>query len=92
LIRVPLSGDQFAALVSFTFNCGGGALEKSTLRKRLNLGDYDCVPYQLSRWCKATVNGRRVSLPGLVKRRAAEGVLFASSIADHGIPQKVELM
>ena len=36
LITVPLNQQQFDALVSFAFNCGLGALEESTLRKRLN--------------------------------------------------------
>ena len=36
LITIPLTQAQFDALVSFAFNCGAGALEESTLRKRLN--------------------------------------------------------
>jgi lysozyme len=39
LIAVPLADGQFNALVSFTFNLGGGALQRSTLRRKINRGD-----------------------------------------------------
>jgi lysozyme len=38
-ITVPLNQNQFDALVSFTYNVGIGALQNSTLRKRLNAGE-----------------------------------------------------
>lgn len=77
-VRVPLHDNQFAALASFVFNAGLGSLLASTLLKRLNNGDYDCVPSELSRWVKAKnpKTGKKVTLPGLVKRRAAEGQLW----------------
>lgn len=68
LVSQPLSDPQEAALIDFTFNCGGGNLEVSTLRKIVNRGDYEGVPTQLRRWAFA----RGVKLPGLVRRRAAE--------------------
>jgi lysozyme len=72
LIKVPLKQHQLDALVSFTFNCGEGALASSTLRKRLNRGEYAAVPQELNKWVMS--GGRR--LEGLVRRRKAEGVLF----------------
>lgn len=39
-VTVPLNNNQFAALVSFAFNAGNGALRGSTLRKKLNKKDY----------------------------------------------------
>lgn len=83
-IAMPLTDCQFAALVSFAFNVGAGALRGSTLRRRLNQGDYECVPSELARWDKATDprTGRRVSLAGLVRRRAAEGELWLRDGAD----------
>lgn len=72
LVQVPLTDNQFAALVSFCFNVGAGALERSTLLRMLNDGDYDSVPSQLKRW---TRGGGKV-LPGLVKRRDAEADLW----------------
>lgn len=71
-ITVPLNQNQQDALVSWVFNCGVGALADSTLRRKLNAGDYASVDDELNRW----VNGGGHSLPGLVRRRAAEGVLF----------------
>ncbi len=73
LVKVPLSDGQFAALVSFAFNVGEGALKGSTLLKKLNRGDYDAVPSELNKW----VNAKGKKLPGLVNRRAAEGGLWA---------------
>ncbi len=36
LIGVPLRDGQFDGLVSFAFNCGSGALQRSTLRRKVN--------------------------------------------------------
>lgn len=72
LVKVPLGANQFAALVSFTFNCGGSALRKSTLLRKLNTGDYDGAAAGFAAWNKA---GGKV-LPGLTRRRAAEAALF----------------
>ena len=38
LVKELLSENQFSALVSFTFNVGCGALQRSTLRMKLNMG------------------------------------------------------
>lgn len=76
LIRVPLTQNQFDALVSFTFNLGPGALGESTLRARLNQGRYDDAAAEFPRWNKGRVNGDLVVLDGLVKRRAMEKALF----------------
>jgi peptidoglycan hydrolase-like protein with peptidoglycan-binding domain len=76
-VRVALNQAQRDALISFTFNLGAGALGESTLLKLLNQGDYDSVPAQLNRWVNA--GGR--TLPGLVRRRKAEGAMFASGQA-----------
>jgi lysozyme len=44
LIAVALTDGQFDALVSFTFNLGAGALQRSTLRRKVNRGDHAAVP------------------------------------------------
>lgn len=59
---------MLAALVDFAYNLGSGNLRASTLRKRVNAGDWESVPDELRKWVKG---GGRV-LPGLVKRREAE--------------------
>ena len=72
-VQVVLTQYQFDALVSFVFNVGAGAFGGSTLLRRLNQGDYNAVPAELMRW----VNSGGTPLPGLVRRRRAEGVLFS---------------
>jgi lysozyme len=76
LVKVPLTQNQFDALVSFTFNLGAGALGASTLLKKLNAGDYVGAAVQFTAWDKARVSGVLRALPGLTKRRAAEAALF----------------
>ena len=71
-----LNDQQRAALASFVYNLGAGAFRASTLRRRINSGDWDDVPYQLSRWNKA--GGRR--LRGLDRRRAAEAALWNAGV------------
>lgn len=73
LVKVPLTDNQFGALVSFTFNVGVGAFECSTLLKKLNAQQYDAVPAELARWNK---NDGKV-MQGLTNRRAAEAGLWA---------------
>ena len=72
LVEVPLTQQQFDALVSWTFNLGAGNLAESTLLRKLNNYQYAEVPEQMMRWVRA---GGQV-LEGLVKRRAAEAALF----------------
>ena len=83
LITVDLNEDQFSALVAFTFNVGRNNLATSTLRKVLLAKEYDEAPDQIRRWNKATVNGEKVVLDGLVRRRNAEALLFQSKPWDH---------
>ncbi len=73
LIRVPLTDGQFNALVSFTFNLGSGALQRSTLRHKVNREEHSEVPEQLMRWVWA--DGRR--LQGLIRRRFAETEFYS---------------
>lgn len=72
LIDVPLTDGQFDALVSFTFNLGSGALQRSTLRRKVNREEHDEVPAEFMRWVWA--GGRK--LRGLVRRREAEVALY----------------
>jgi lysozyme len=72
LVRVPLTDGQFDALVSFTFNLGSGALQRSTLRRKVNREEHDEVPEQFMRWIWA--GGRR--LRGLMRRRKEESLHY----------------
>ena len=71
-VNVPLSQNQFDALVSWVYNLGNGNLTSSTMLKVLNSGDYAGVPAQILRWNKA---GGKV-LDGLTRRRQAEADMF----------------
>lgn len=73
LCPVVLSPHQLGALTSFSFNVGAGNLELSTLRRQVLRGEHEEVPNQLQRW----VYAGGVKLSGLVKRRIAEGLLYA---------------
>jgi len=64
---------QFDAMVSFTFNLGSGALQRSTLPRLVNREEHSDVPAELIKWVWA--DGRK--LKGLVKRRGAEAGLYA---------------
>lgn len=72
LVTVPITQGQFDALVAWTYNLGPGALEKSTMLRRLNAGDYTGAAAEMERWTRA---GGQV-IAGLVRRRAAERALF----------------
>ena len=72
LVKVPLTQNQFDALVSFEFNVGYGNFASSTMLKLLNQKKYREAAAQFDRWVYA--NGK--VLAGLVKRRAAEKTLF----------------
>lgn len=73
-VKVNLTQNQFDSLVSFSYNCGLGNLQSSTLLKLLNLGDKQSAAKEFVKWCKA--NGK--VLDGLLKRRLEEQKLFLS--------------
>jgi lysozyme len=74
-VKVPLTQNQFDALVVFSFNVGTGALKRSTLLKKLNAKNYVGAADELLKWNKA---GGKV-LRGLTRRRQAERKLFLES-------------
>ena len=74
LINVPLSDGQFNALASFSFNLGTGALQRSSLRLKLNRGEYVDASDEFMKWVRA---GGKV-VKGLVRRREAERRMFLS--------------
>lgn len=74
-VTVPLTQNEFDALVSFVFNLGCKQFRSSTLLRKLLDSDYDGAAAELKRWNKA---GGQV-LAGLTKRRAAEEKLFETA-------------
>lgn len=77
LVNVPLTDGQFDALVSFTFNLGSGAFQRSTLRRKVNRQSHAEVPAQLMRWVWA--GGRKLN--GLIRRRESEALIYSNIIA-----------
>ena len=65
MVHVPLTDPQRAALYSFAYNLGTGALRGSTLLSLLNQGDYAGAAVQFGAW----VYCRGVPLRGLINRR-----------------------
>ncbi len=65
---VQLSQGQFDALVSFAYNCGGGALQKSGILGMLKEGKVDAAASKMNEY----VHGGGQVLPGLVSRRKVE--------------------
>ncbi|MCX7177991.1 MAG: lysozyme, partial [Proteobacteria bacterium] len=77
MVTVPLTDGQTAALLSFAYNLGTGALRESTLLRMLNQGKpIEEVAAQFGRWIHV---GSKV-LPGLVTRRAKERDVFLGLI------------
>jgi lysozyme len=72
LVTVELTQQEFDALVDFTFNLGAGNLQRSTLLRLLNSGDYTGAAAEFQKWDKA---GGQV-LAGLLRRRQAEADMF----------------
>jgi lysozyme len=66
---------RLAAIGDFVFNLGGGRLKASTLRRKINAGEWADVPAELRKW----VWGGGKKLPGLILRREAEIVLLGEA-------------
>ena len=81
MVTVAMTDNQFGALVSFCYNLGPGSLQKSTLLKLLNTGDYSGAAGQFVLWNKA---GGTV-LAGLTRRRLAERDLFLTAAIPDGV-------
>ena len=71
--RDDINQNQFDALVSFCYNLGSGNLKISGLLKKVNINPNDeTIKAEFMKWVKA--GGK--TLPGLVKRREAESILY----------------
>jgi lysozyme len=73
---VTVGQNQFDALVCFIYNVGVGAFLESTMLRMLRANDFPRAAAEFGRWVKGTVNGAKVTLPGLVTRRQKEQALF----------------
>ena len=76
LLRDDLTGNQFAALISFSYNLGVGSLKQSTLRKKVNINPLDpTIKDEFAKW----VYSDGVKVSGLIRRRKAEADLYLTS-------------
>ncbi len=79
---LPITQNQFDALVSFAFNVGLHALRVSTLIKKFRVGDYAGAADEFARWVHIRSAPGQLSneaFAELVKRRAEERDLFLSA-------------
>jgi lysozyme len=76
LITVPLRVNQWAALLSFSFNVGVAALQRSTLRLKVNRQEHKLVLEEFMKWIWA---GGKPS-KGLKNRRFKEGLLYEKGL------------
>lgn len=65
---------RLVAIADFAFNLGPGRLSASTLRRRVNAGDWPGAAVEIRKW----VWGGGKKLPGLIRRREAEAELLLS--------------
>lgn len=75
-VKVQINQNQFDALVSFTFNVGLGAFNKSTLLRLLNVNKITAAAAEFDRWVYAA----GVKLDGLIERRNEEKKLFLENL------------
>ena len=75
-VFAPLTQNQFDALVSFVFNIGVLAFRGSPTLRRLNEGRPLEAALAMELWRKADLEGERIVVDALVRRRAAEKALF----------------
>ena len=78
LIEVPLTQNQFDALVSLVYNIGSGNFYDSTIRRVINCKVTDKEEYRRA-WMMWVKSKGKV-LKGLVRRREAEYKLFSGQI------------
>ena len=71
-VKVALLVREAAALISWTYNLGEGALKSSTLLTDVNAGDKAAVPAQMRKW----IHQNGAPLVGLLRRRWAEAAIF----------------
>ena len=75
-ITAPINENEFGAFVSLAYNIGPKAFKGSSALRHFNAGDKAKAAAAIKLWNKATVNGRRQVLRGLVNRREDEVALF----------------
>lgn len=76
LVQVPITQNQYDAMVSLTFNIGGGNFKKSSVLRYVNQGEFTKAANSFLLFNKARIKGVLTVLQGLANRRAKERQLF----------------
>ncbi|MEI9995520.1 MAG: lysozyme [Rhizomicrobium sp.] len=79
LLQKPATLHQAAAMLSLAYNIGTGAFQSSTVLRKFNAGDPAGAADAFLMWDKGTVNGKKVVIDGLHKRRVAERTIFLTA-------------
>jgi lysozyme len=76
---VATTDNQFAAMVSLTYNIGSGNFASSTVLREHKAGNTQAAADAFLMWNKATINGTLQVVAGLTRRRAAERELYLTA-------------
>ena len=76
LTYASLTRNQFDAMCAFAFSIGLEAFRSSDVLKRVNEGALTQAAFALELWRKAEFEGERIVVDAMVRRRAAEKLLF----------------
>jgi lysozyme len=79
-VFAPLNQNEFDALVSLVFNIGPRAFRGSPTLRRLNEGRPLEAAMAMEMWRKSDLDGERIVIDALVRRRAAEKALFLKPV------------
>ncbi len=80
LVYTPLNQNQFDALSAFVFNIGVSSFRGSNVLRRINEGALLQAACAMEMWRKADLDGEPIVVDALVRRRAAEKVLFLTPL------------
>lgn len=76
-LSAPEHYNRLEALTCFAYNCGVGAYQTSTLRRKVNARDFAAAALEFPKW---NHSGGKV-VAGLTRRRSAERALFLLPVA-----------
>lgn len=81
IIKVPLSQNQFDAIISLVYNIGEGTFMKSNMLVYINNNEFDkaAVEFSMFVWGTDPKTKKKIILDGLVKRRQIEAQIFVNS-------------
>jgi len=79
-ITAPINENELGAFTSLAYNIGPTEFRKSSALRHFNAGNKSRVPASIRLWNKATINGKKRVLKGLVNRREAEVDLFLTPV------------